>query len=135
MKKLRIALVMTMLAIIPRGAIAADIGPEELTSIVKGRKWQVAIGGDLSDAGTTAYWDFNSDGSMCVRFAGGKPNDRCADDGQWKLDGQTVCWELKRIGEQYGYKSACVRVQKVNAQDYEMHNVKGFRQFAFRPVK
>jgi hypothetical protein len=124
-----------MLAIIPGSAIAADIGPEELSTLVKGRKWLVAIGGDLSNPGTSAYWDLNSDGSMCVRFAGGKPNDQCADDGQWRLDGQTVCWELKRIGEQYGYKSACVRVQKVSAQDYEMHNVKGFRQFSFRVVK
>lgn len=126
---------MTMLTIIPAIVVAADIGPEELNSLVKGRKWLVAIGGDLSNAGTSAYWDFNSDGSMCVRFAGAKPNDRCADDGQWKVDGQTVCWELKRIGEQYGYKSACVRVRRVGERDYEMHNIKGFRQFAFRPVK
>jgi hypothetical protein len=134
-KKPRISLLITMLTIIPGGATAADIGAEELASIVKGRKWQVAIAGDLSDPLLQAYWDFNSDGSMCVRFPGSKPNDRCADDGQWKLDGETVCWELKRIGEQYGYKSACVRVQKVNARDYQMHNVKGFRQFLFRPMK
>lgn len=134
-KNLRLALVMTMLAVVSGGAVAADIGPEELAGIVKGRKWQVAIGGDLADPLTQAYWDFNADGSMCARFAGGKPNDRCADDGQWKLDGQTLCWELQRIGEQYGYRSACVRVQKVNARDYPMHNVKGFRQFAFRLVK
>ena len=48
-KKRRILLI-TILAIIPGGAIAADIGPEELASIVKGRKWQVAIGGDLGPA-------------------------------------------------------------------------------------
>lgn len=135
MKRYLARLVMAMLAIFPGSSIAADLEAEELNSLVKGRKWLVATGGDLSNQGTSAYWDFNSDGSMCVRFAGAKPNERCADEGQWKLDGQTVCWELKRIGEQYGYKSACVRVQKLGAQDYEMHNVKGFRQFAFRPVK
>ena len=126
---------MMMLTVIPTSVVAADIDPEELNSLVKGRKWLVAIGGDLSNAGTSAYWDFNSDGSMCVRFAGAKPDDPCADNGQWKIDGQTVCWELKRIGEQYGYKSACVRVRRIGERDYEMHNVKGFRQFAFRPVK
>ena len=112
-----------------------DIEPPELGELVKGRKWLVAVGGDLSNAGTSAYWDFHADGSMCVRFAGAKPNERCADEGRWNLDGQTLCWNLKYVGEQYGYKSACVKVQKVGPQEYQMHNVKGFRQFPFRPVK
>jgi len=118
------------------GAVAAELGPEELSSLVKGRKWLIAVQGNLSHAGHAAYWDFNADGSVCPRFGGSKPNDQCADEGQWKLDGQTLCWELKRIGEQYGQKSACVQVKKVSDTDYEAHNIKGgFRQFVFRPVK
>ena len=105
-----------MLTIIPGGAIAADIGAEELASIVKGRKWQVAIGGDLSDPLLQAYWDFNSDGSMCVRFPEASQMTDAPTMVSGRLDGETVCWELKRIGEQYGYKSACVQVQKVNAR-------------------
>jgi len=130
----KVGLVFTMLVTLCSGAAAQDIGPGELSDLVKGRKWLVAMQGDLSNAGTSAYWDFNADGSMCVRFAGAKPNDRCADTGQWKLDGQTLCWDLKYVGEQYGYKSACVKVQKAGAKDYQMHNVKGFRQFVFRAV-
>ena len=128
------ALVVTLLTTLCSGAFAQDIDPLELSDLVKGRKWLVAMQGDLSNAGTSAYWDFHADGSMCVRFAGAKPNERCADNGQWKLDGQTLCWELKYVGEQYGYKSACVTVQKAGAKHYQMHNVKGFRQFLFRAV-
>jgi|SRR5688572_3706052 hypothetical protein len=135
MRTPKAALAITILATLSTGAAAQDIEPLELSNLVKGRKWLVAIGGDLSNAGTSAYWDFHADGSMCVRFAGAKPNERCADEGRWNLDGQTLCWDLKYVGEQYGYKSACVRVQKVGPQDYQMHNVKGFRQFLFRAVK
>ena len=117
-------------------AVAAEIEPDELRSLVKGRKWLIAMQGDLSHAGHATYWDFKVDGSVCARFGGAKPNDRCADEGRWKLDAQTLCWDLKVIGEQYGYKSACVRVKKLGATDYEAHNIKGgFRLFVFRPVK
>ena len=117
-------------------AVAAELAAEELRDLVKGRKWLIAMQGELSHAGHATYWDFNADGSLCARFGGAKPNDRCADEGRWKLDAQTLCWDLKLIGEQYGYKSACVRVNKLGATDYEAHNIKGgFRQFVFRPVK
>jgi hypothetical protein len=115
---------------------AQDLGQEELGALVKGRKWLIAMQGNLSHAGHATYWDFNADGSLCARFGGAKPGDRCADEGRWRLEGQNLCWDLKVIGEQYGYKSACVRVRKVGAQEYEAHNTKGgFRQFVFRPVK
>ena len=123
-----------MLAALSGSAHALDVGPDELGNLVKGRKWMIAFAGNLS--GLTAYWDFNADGSMCVRVVGAKPDDRCADNGQWKLDAQSLCWDLNWMGEQYGYKSACVRVQKVDEQRYEAFNIKGgYRQFVFRPVK
>ena len=88
-------MVATLIAITAGSVVAAEIGPEELASIVKGRKWQVGVGGNLSDPLIQAYWDFNSNGSMCVRPGNllGTP-----------------------IGEQYGYKSACVRVEKLAAK-------------------
>jgi hypothetical protein len=127
-------ILITALAILSAGASAQNVEPSELGDLVKGRKWLVALQGDLSNPGTSAYWDFRADGSMCVRFAGAKPNERCADEGRWNLDGQTLCWDLKYVGEQYGYKSACVKVEKTGPREYQMHNVKGFRQFPFRPV-
>jgi hypothetical protein len=136
MKAFRIGTVMTVLAMLSGSAHAEDVGTDELSNLVKGRKWLIAMQGDLSHAGHSSYWDFNVDGSMCVRLAGSKPDDRCADSGQWKVDAQALCWDLKFLGEQYGYKSACVRVQKVGEQRYEAINIRaGYRQFVFRPVK
>jgi hypothetical protein len=123
-----------MLGVVCGSVHAEDLGPDELGKLVKGSKWAIAMQGDLSYA--PAYWDFAADGSMCVRFAGGQPNDRCADSGKWKLEAQTLCWDLDLIGEQYGYKSACVRVQKAGEDRHEAFNAKaGYRQFVFRPVK
>jgi len=117
-------------------AHAEDIGSDELRSLVTGKKWMIAFTGDLSDAGYSNYWDFNPDGSMCVRLPGVKPNAPCADKGEWKLEAQTLCWDLTWVGAHYGYKSACVRVQKAAGEQYEDINVKGeYRVFAFRPVK
>ena len=136
MKQYTISLALTILASACAVAFAQDIGPEDLSALVKGRKWQIAMQGDLSHAGHATYWDFNADGTVCARFGGAKPNDRCADNGEWRLEGQMLCWDLKVIGEQYGYKSACVRIRKSGTQEYEAHNAKaGYRQFVFRPVK
>jgi len=127
---------MTAFMVLIGNAYAEEVTPDDLRNLVMGRKWLTAVQGDLSFAGHAAYWDFNADGSMCVRLTGRKPNDPCADTGQWKLDGQTLCWDLKFMGAQYGYKSACVRVQSVGEQQYEAFNIKaGYRQFVFRPVK
>ena len=136
MKVLALRIVLTLVIMLSGSAVAAELGPDELGSLVKGQKWLVAMQGNLSDLKHSAYWDFRSDGSMCVRFAGAKPDDRCADEGRWRLDGRNLCWDLKSIGEQYGYKSACVQVKKTGAQEYEALNAKaGYRQFVFRPVK
>jgi len=132
----RLFVAVTVLVAFSGPLAAQDIGPDDLMNLVKGRKWQIAVQGDLAHSGHSSYWDFNADGSMCPRFAGSKPGDRCADEGRWRLEGSDLCWDLKRIGEQYGYKSACVRVRKVGPQEYEAQNVKGgFRQFVFRPMK
>lgn len=132
----RLFVAVIVLAALSGPLAAQDVGPDDLANLVKGRKWQIAMQGDLAHAGHSTYWDFNADGSMCARFGGAKPGDRCADDGRWRLEGSDLCWNLKVIGEQYSYKSACVRVRKVGPQEYEAQNVKaGFRQFVFRPMK
>ena len=91
----------------------------------------VAIGGDYRTR-ELSYWIFTQ--MARLRPLRERSQRGCADEGRWNIDGQTLCWDLS-VGEQYGYKSACVRVQKVGPQDYQMHNVKGFRQFLFRAVK
>jgi hypothetical protein len=123
------------LTLLPAVAQAQKLGHDELSKLVNGQKWLIAMYGNLSDKGTTMYWDFNRDGSVCMRLANSKPDAKCADTGHWKVEAETLCWDLKFLGEQYRYKSACVEVQKT-LEHYEAINMKGgFRQFVFRPVK
>lgn len=93
--------------------------PDQLKQLVSGQTWVIGWQRDLANPATVTHWDFKADGAVCARFIGGKAKDRCADDGKWRLQGGTLCWELQRIGETYGYKSACVRIRKVDAASYE----------------
>lgn len=92
---------------------------DQLKNLVSGRTWAIAWQRDITNTSTLTHWDFKADGSVCARFAGGKSTDKCADDGKWKLQGETLCWELQRIGETYGYKSVCVRVREIDERRYE----------------
>jgi hypothetical protein len=92
---------------------------DQVKQIVSGRTWVIGWQRDLANAATVTHWDFKSDGTVCARFIGAKAKDRCADEGKWTLRGETLCWELQRIGETYGYKSACVRIRKFDAASYE----------------
>ena len=130
----RICLAMTVIAMLIGSAHAEDVAPDELGNLVKGRKWMISPHGNFSE--TSPYWDFHADGSMCVRLPGSKPDAPCADAGQWRIDGQALCWDLKWYGESYGFKSACMRIRKVGEQQFEAFNITGgYRQFVFRPVK
>jgi hypothetical protein len=61
---------------------------------------------------------------------GGKPE---ANRGWGDANGPTVCWELKR-GERYAANLHACELRGL-AHGEAMHNVKGFRQFAFRLAK
>lgn len=99
----------------PPGYLAA----EDVKRLVSGRTWVIAWQRDLANAATVTHWDFKADGTVCARFMGGKAKDKCADDGKWTLKAETLCWELQRMGETYGYKSACVRIRKLDDKRYE----------------
>ncbi len=108
---------------------------EQLKSLVTGRTWAISLRGDLANPNSVTYWDFKVDGSICARFAGGKPKDKCADDGKWQLKGDVLCWELERIGDTYGYKSVCAGVRKVNEKRYELIAPIKVPPIAFYPYK
>jgi hypothetical protein len=59
-------------------------------------------------SGALYYWTWKSDGSVCVRFE--KDGKTCGDTGQWKLDGNRVCYELAWWGESMGFNKACFRI-------------------------
>jgi hypothetical protein len=84
----------------------------ELLAVTSGKSWALSFYGNPDEPGVTQIWDFRTDGSLCARAGGSKPNDKCADMGKWKVADQKVCWELSWLGEAYGYKNACSQALK-----------------------
>jgi hypothetical protein len=124
-----------MLTIVPTSVVAADIEPEELNSLVKGRSGWSRSGETfrMREPPPTGISIPTAQCAFALRERSPMIPARITVSG--RSTGRLYVGKLKRIGEQYGYKSACVRVRRVGERDYEMHNIKGFRQFAFRPVK
>ena len=98
---------------------------EQLKPLVRDKTWAITFGGELKDPARTAYWDFKADGSLCGRHGGNKAGTKCADTGQWQLQGDAICWQLQWIGEAYGYKSMCSRVRKADGKTYELIDQSG----------
>ena len=57
------------------------LSSDQVKQLVSGRTWVIAWQRELANAATVTHWDFKTDGTVCARFAGGKPKDKCADDG------------------------------------------------------
>ena len=133
----RLAMILILYPIGVHAQPGSEVEADQLKALVAGRTWAMSFQGNLSNAATVSFWDFKADGSTCARFVGSKPKDKCADDGTWQVKGNVLCWELQRIGETYAYKSACVRVRKVDDKRYEAIAIEGFKMapVAFYPIK
>ena len=104
------------------------LSAEQLKALVSGKTWALTFGGDLKDPSRTAYWDFKPDGSVCGRLHGDKQGSKCADTGNWKLQGDVLCWNFEWIGVNYGYKSTCKRVRRADGKFYELIDPEGKMQ-------
>ncbi len=107
-------------------AFADPVGQAELTRLVTGQKWHmnwVACMGSFN--GCKTYWDFHKDGTMCARVIGAKPDDKCADDGKWRIEGTGLCWHLTWLGGGEGYKKVCVSLDKVGENAYVATRIGG----------
>ena len=106
---------------------AGDLTAEQLRTLVSGKTWALAFGGEqtVTDPGRTAYWDFKADGSVCGRLHGSKAGTKCADNGKWKLQGDTLCWDFQWMGESHEYKSLCVHARKAEGKNYQMIDQNG----------
>ena len=133
----RITLIVLLYPIGVHAQAGSDEDADQLKTLVEAKTWAMSFQGNLSNPGTVTYWDFKADGSICARFVGSKPKDKCADEGTWQVKGNVLCWELQRIGETYGYKSTCVRARKVDNKRYDAIAVEGFKMapVAFYPIK
>ena len=132
----RLAMIVILCPIAVHAQATSEQDADQLKTLVVGKTWAMSFQGDLSKSATVTYWDFKADGSICARFVGSKPEDTCADDGTWQLKGNVLCWELQRLGVTNSYKSACVRVRKVDDKRYDAFAVKGFKMapVTFYPI-
>jgi hypothetical protein len=57
------------------------------------------------------------------------------DTGRWKLNGDSVCYDLSWWGKSGGYNARCVRVSGKGDGRYEMIPVDGVTTFDFTILK
>lgn len=108
--------------------VTADtLDAKTLSGLVSGHTWQSKYGG-----GGYLYWAWNSDGAVCLRQ---EASGSCMDTGRWKLDGDSVCYELSWWGKSGGYNARCYRVAGKGKGHYEMIPVDGVTTFPFTILK
>jgi hypothetical protein len=110
-------------------AAADTLDAKTLSGLVSGHTWKqenpnIASGG-------YRYWEWNADGSVCMREDAAS----CMDTGPWKLDGDSVCYELSWWGKSTGYNARCWRVADKGDGRYEMIPVDGVTTFRFTILK
>jgi hypothetical protein len=108
---------------LPAPAAADTLDAKTLSGLVSGHTWQ-----ERSISGTDLYWAWDSDGSVCLREEKTGP---CMDTGRWKLDGDSVCYDLSWWGKSGGYNARCFRIADKGGGHYEMIPVSGVTTFEF----
>jgi hypothetical protein len=84
---------------------------KELTS---DKTWEITL-----SIGQVQIWDWKRDGSLCARLDGRPREEKCSDNGRWRLEGDTLCWQLEWMGKSYGYNNACVTIKQFENKPYE----------------
>ena len=91
--------------------------------------WAACMGGSN---GCKTYWDFFSGGTLCARGIDATRQDKCADDGEWRIENNSLCWDLTWMGGGSGYKSTCILVKKTGDRTYETTRSRGLGITFFR---
>ncbi len=110
----------------PLGAAAEPVGADALKQMLNGKKWEMKWAACMGAPPCRAYWDWTADGSVCARAIDAKKDERCADEGRWRLKGDQLCWDLEWFGSDSGIKSTCVQVQATGPMQYTAFRVGGF---------
>jgi hypothetical protein len=114
-------------------AWGTPIGEDAIAKLVSDRSWHIdwaaCMGG--SD-GCKTYWDFASDGTVCARGIDATSDSKCADEGKWRIEKTSLCWELTWMGGGSGYKSTCILIKKTAGGGYEATRSKGLGITFFR---
>jgi hypothetical protein len=102
------------------------VNKQVIAGLVTNRTWHInwatCMGG--SD-GCRTYWDFADDGTMCARGIDATRKDKCADEGNWRIEDNALCWELSWLGGGEGYKSTCILIKDNEAGTFETTRTKG----------
>ena len=107
---------------------AGTLDAKALNGLVSGHSWQVQ---SVSGPGHV-FWAWKSDGSLCLQQ---EATGSCIDSGRWKLNGDSVCYELSWYGKSGGYNARCVRVVSKGDGHYQMVPVDGVTPFNFTVAK
>jgi len=120
------------LAAVAADADAADakvLDAKAAASLVNNRMWQQK----LQRGPGYNYWAWKGDGSVCLRL--GDKSGKCADTGQWKQEGERLCYELTWWGAEAGLKSNCIRIADQGKGSYGALQDNGFTLYEFSLVK
>ncbi len=102
------------------------VNQKVIAELVANRTWHInwssCMGG--SD-GCRTYWDFAGDGTVCPRAVDATREDKCADEGNWRIEDDALCWELSWLGGGEGYKSTCILIKDAGTGAFETTRARG----------
>lgn len=99
---------------------------EIIAGLVANRTWQIDWSACMGGAnGCRTYWDFSENGTLCARGIDATRNDKCADEGSWRIEENALCWELTWLGGGEGYKSTCILIKEGTADAFETTRARG----------
>jgi hypothetical protein len=124
-------LVCAVLLVAAAQGLATEYNPGrdsgDLLALTADRTWHLQWAGCMGgNAGCRTYWDWGADGTVCARMVGAERGDRCADEGEWRIEAGNLCWQLTWLGGGEGYKSVCVAMTRTGNGRYEATRVGGF---------
>ena len=129
-----IALSSCLFAMFGNSAYAEALSEEESRALLNGTTWKIGYQGNFTLSNFLLYWDWKPDGSVCGRIGGANRDEPCSGVGQWRLEGNRLCWRYDWFP--YGYKVMCVRIEGTGERKYLAINDKtGNLAFAFFVVE
>lgn len=102
------------------------VSNEVIAGLVANRTWNINWSACMGGSnGCRTYWDFADDGTMCARGIDATRKDKCADEGNWRIEENALCWELSWLGGGEGYKSTCILIKDSATGAFETTRAKG----------
>ncbi len=98
---------------------------EVIAQLVANRTWKLDWSSCMGSTDCGTFWDFSGGGAVCARAIGATPDDQCADEGSWRIEDNTLCWELSWMGGGSGYKSVCILIKEIGDNTYEATRARG----------